>query len=82
MRALANCLLLLALSPAAAFTPGTSTFATFGNAQAKDFIKLWSPKPLPVEQGEAFLPESKKNMERCVCVNGGGGRALARSAAR
>ena len=56
--------LLLSLTSAAAFKTPTSTFATFGNAQTKAFIKLWQPKPLPVNEGETLLPNSKDVMKR------------------
>merc|ERR1711998_509280 len=58
--------LLLLLAPVAAFQPPASTFATFGNAQTKAFIKLWQPKPLPVQEGETLLPNSKDVMKRYV----------------
>jgi len=63
----AGLVLLLACERVAAFTPGsTKTFATFGNAQTKAFIKLWQPKPLEVPEGDTLLPASQENMKRYV----------------
>jgi len=66
MRSLQAFFSLLFASCAAFQTPASSTFATFGNAQTKAFIKLWQPKPLPVTSGDALLPTSKDTMKRYV----------------
>lgn len=48
-----------------AFTPST-TFGTFGNAEAKALIQAWQPRPLNVPNGEVMLPSSTENMKRFV----------------
>ena len=53
------------LLPAGFNTP-SGAFATFGNAQAKEFIRLWQPQPLKVPEGTALLPSSTENMKRYV----------------
>lgn len=58
--------MLLLLSGAAAFTPGQTTFGTFGNAEAKALIQAWQPRPLNVPNGEVMLPSSTENMKRFV----------------
>ena len=58
---------LLLVTPAASFSPKgspTTSFATFGNAQTKQLIKAWQPKPLEAPEGEVFL--SPENMKRCA----------------
>ena len=61
--------LLLAIAvPILGFNPGNrvATFATFGNAQTKELIKAWQPKPLAVPEGSVLLPSQETNMKRCA----------------
>jgi len=61
--------LLLAIAvPILGFNPGNrvATFATFGNAQTKELIKAWQPKPLAVPEGSVLLPSQETNMKRYV----------------
>lgn len=58
-------MLLLLVSGAAAFSP-TTTFGTFGNAEAKALIQQWQPRPLNVPSGQVMMPSSTENMKRFV----------------
>jgi hypothetical protein len=57
-------LIALCLGGVHAFTPPgrVATFATFGNAQTKELIQSWQPKPLSVPNGSVFLPSSTENV--------------------
>ena len=46
--------------------PTATSFATFGNEQAKELIKAWKPQPLKVGEGEVMTPQSTENMKRYV----------------
>jgi hypothetical protein len=46
--------------------PTRTTFATYGNAETKELLKLWQPKPLSVGSGQTMLPSSQENMKRYV----------------
>jgi len=46
--------------------PDAKAFATFGNSQTKEFISRWQPAPLPIEEGDTMLPQSKETMKRYV----------------
>jgi hypothetical protein len=64
---LSRLLLLAGCTLGASFNPPpASTFATFGNAATKALIKQWSPRPLPVADGDVMLPSSTDNMKRFV----------------
>ena len=54
------------LVSALAFNPGSRNFATFGNAASKELINRWQPRPIGVSSGDAFLPDSKENLQRFV----------------
>jgi len=54
------------LASVSGFNTPSGAFATFGNAQAKEFIRLWQPQPLKVPEGTALLPSSTENMKRYV----------------
>ena len=50
-----------------AFNPAAGTsFATFGNAQTKELLKMWQPAPLQVPNGDVLTPSSTENMKRFV----------------
>jgi hypothetical protein len=56
------------LTGALAFNaPTTRAFATFGNAQTKQLIRIWQPQPLDnVPNGDVLLPAAKRNMQTFV----------------
>jgi len=64
---LCKALLVVMLTVCRAYTTPAKTFATFGNAAARDLIKGWMPKPLAVKAGtQSMVPTSKENMKRVI----------------